>query len=77
MKMFLTRIGFNSQVVVTGDITQIDLEKKKDSGLLAVSKFLTNIKGIKFNELKKSDVVRNPLVKEIINAYEIFEKDSE
>ena len=77
MKMFLTRIGFNSQVVVTGDITQIDLEKKKDSGLLAVSKFLTDINGIKFNELKKSDVVRNPLVKEIINAYEIFEKDSE
>jgi phosphate starvation-inducible PhoH-like protein len=77
MKMFLTRIGFNSRVVVTGDITQIDLEKKKDSGLLAVSKFLTNIKGIKFNELKKSDVVRNPLVKEIINAYEVFENDTE
>jgi len=54
-----------------------ELEKKKDSGLLAVSKFLTDINGIKFNELKKSDVVRNPLVKEIINAYEIFEKDSE
>ncbi|WP_369426054.1 MULTISPECIES: PhoH family protein [Oceanotoga] len=77
MKMFLTRIGFDSKVVVTGDITQIDLEKKKDSGLLTVTKFLKNIKGIKFSYLNNSDVVRNPLVKKIISAYEKYENNLE
>lgn len=75
MKMFLTRIGFNSKVVVTGDITQIDLEKKSDSGLLAVTKILNQINGVKFNEMNKDDVVRNPIVKKIIDAYEKFEND--
>ncbi|GAB6190152.1 PhoH family protein [Marinitoga arctica] len=74
MKMFLTRIGFNSRAVITGDITQIDLENKKDSGLLIVQKILKNIKGISFIELNENDVVRNPLVKEIIKAYDKFEK---
>ncbi|APT74971.1 DEAD/DEAH box helicase [Marinitoga sp. 1135] len=74
MKMFLTRIGFNSKAVITGDITQIDLENKKDSGLLAVQKILKNINGISFIELTENDVVRNPLVKEIIKAYDNFEK---
>jgi len=74
--MFLTRVGFNSKVVVTGDVTQIDLERKKDSGLLAVRNILGNIEQISFMELGKNDVVRNPLIKEIINAYEIFERDN-
>lgn len=73
MKMFLTRIGFNSKVVVTGDITQIDLDKKIDSGLLTVTKILKNINEIKFSNLTKDDVVRNPIVKEIIDAYEKYE----
>jgi phosphate starvation-inducible PhoH-like protein len=74
MKMFLTRIGFNTKAVITGDVTQIDLEKKKDSGLLSVRKVLNgSISGIKFIELSNNDVVRNPLVKEIIKAYEDYE----
>jgi len=76
MKMLLTRIGFNSKVIVNGDISQIDLEKKKDSGLLAVKEIIKNIKGISFFELKKSDIVRNPLVRKIIDAYEIFESEN-
>jgi len=74
MKMFLTRIGFNSRAIITGDITQIDLENKKDSGLLIVKKILKSIKGISFIELTENDVVRNPLVKEIIKAYDNYEK---
>lgn len=72
MKMFLTRMGFNSKVVVTGDITQIDLEKGK-SGLKEVRKILANIEGISFIHLDKTDVVRHKLVKEVIEAYEIYE----
>nr|WP_234970271.1 PhoH family protein [Marinitoga hydrogenitolerans] len=74
MKMFLTRIGFNSRAVITGDITQIDLENKKDSGLLIVQNILKKIKGISFIELTQNDVVRNPLVKEIIKAYDYYER---
>jgi len=74
MKMFLTRIGFNSKVVVTGDITQIDLEKRNDSGLLTIKKILgENIDGIKFIELQEEDVVRNPLVRQIVKAYDEYE----
>ncbi|MGB4714467.1 MAG: PhoH family protein [Defluviitoga tunisiensis] len=76
MKMFLTRIGFNSKVVVTGDITQIDLEKRNDSGLLSIKKVLgENIEGIKFIELQEEDVVRNPLVRRIIKAYDNYENN--
>ncbi|MGB4723251.1 MAG: PhoH family protein [Defluviitoga tunisiensis] len=76
MKMFLTRIGFNSKVVVTGDITQIDLEKRNDSGLLSIKKILgENIEGIKFIELQEEDVVRNPLVRKIIRAYDNYENN--
>ncbi|MFY9403494.1 MAG: PhoH family protein, partial [Defluviitoga tunisiensis] len=76
MKMFLTRIGFNSRVVVTGDITQIDLEKRNDSGLLSIKKVLgENIEGIKFIELQEEDVVRNPLVRRIIKAYDNYENN--
>jgi phosphate starvation-inducible protein PhoH and related proteins len=73
MKMFLTRIGYNSHAVVTGDITQIDLPQNKNSGLNQVRKILNNIKGIEFIYLTKQDVVRHELVKEIIKAYERYE----
>src|SRR6056297_2248519 len=74
MKMFLTRTGFYSKVVVTGDITQIDLKPGQQSGLLHSEKILKNIKGIHFTYLGKNEVVRHPLVKEIISAYERAEK---
>ncbi|WP_457629973.1 PhoH family protein [Oceanithermus sp.] len=70
MKMFLTRMGFNSKVVVTGDVTQIDLPASKHSGLLAAQKILKGIEGISFIYFKESDVVRHPLVARIIKAYE-------
>jgi phosphate starvation-inducible PhoH-like protein len=70
MKMFLTRIGFGSKVIVTGDITQIDLPGDKKSGLKEVIKILKNIKGIEFVFLTEKDVVRHELVQKIIKAYE-------
>lgn len=70
MKMFLTRIGFGSKAVVTGDITQIDLQGEKKSGLKEVIKILNNIKGIEFVYLTERDVVRHELVQKIIKAYE-------
>ena len=70
MKMFLTRLGFGSKIVVTGDITQIDLPKNKKSGLVEVKKILKGIDGIKFVEFKKEDVVRHRLVQDIVNAYD-------
>jgi phosphate starvation-inducible PhoH-like protein len=72
MKMFLTRLGFHSKVVVTGDITQIDLERGK-SGLVEVQHILKGIEGIAFVYLDKSDVVRHQLVRRIIEAYELAE----
>ncbi len=74
MKMFLTRMGFNSKVVITGDITQIDIENPKDSGLVKVIKILKNIDDIGIVELEKVDIVRNPIVQKIVEAYENFEK---
>ncbi len=74
MKMFLTRLGLNSQIVITGDITQIDLENKSRSGLVLSEKILSGIKGIKFIHFSEKDIVRHKLVKEIIKAYEIWEK---
>lgn len=73
MKMFLTRIGFESKSVVTGDITQIDLGRRKSSGLVSVSKILNNIKGINFNYFDSSDVVRHSIVMKIIDAYTKYE----
>ncbi|WP_423301991.1 PhoH family protein [Deferribacter thermophilus] len=73
MKMFLTRLGFNSKAVITGDITQIDLPKEKQSGLVVVKKILKDVKGIKFIEFSDKDVVRHPLVQKIIKAYEKYE----
>ncbi len=74
MKMFLTRIGFGSKAVVTGDITQIDLPKKQQSGLLDAFRVLKGIEGIGFVEFRKEDVVRHPIVQKIIQAYERFEE---
>ncbi|MBO5321304.1 MAG: PhoH family protein [Clostridia bacterium] len=70
MKMFLTRLGFNSKAVVTGDITQIDLPKGKTSGLKDAVKILKGIEGIAISKLQAKDVVRHRLVQEIIKAYE-------
>ena len=72
MKMFLTRIGFGTKAVITGDVTQIDLQKDRKSGLIEIQKILTNIKGIEFTFFTSVDVVRHPLVQKIINAYEKF-----
>ena len=69
MKMFLTRIGVNSKAIIAGDMTQIDIPKKNQSGLVNALKILKNIKNIGFCELTESDVVRHPLVKKIIRAY--------
>lgn len=73
MKMFLTRIGQGSKAVITGDVTQIDLEDKSKSGLLRVKNIISGIKGIKFIKLSSKDVVRHKLVLDIINAYEKYE----
>ena len=70
MKMVLTRIGFDSCAVITGDVTQIDLPGTQKSGLIQAERILTGIKGIAFRHFSKADVVRHPLVQEIIHAYE-------
>ncbi|MCB2182204.1 MAG: PhoH family protein [Desulfobulbaceae bacterium] len=74
MKMFLTRIGFNSKAVITGDITQIDLPHDRGSGLIHAAKVLKRVKGISFSYFTDIDVVRHPLVQAIIRAYEKKEK---
>ena len=74
MKMFLTRIGFGSKAVITGDNTQIDLPDGKRSGLKEAKKVLKNIEGLEFASLSDRDVVRHPLVQKIIAAYERYEK---
>ena len=73
MKMFLTRLGFNSKMVITGDITQIDLRNNVKSGLKQVQEILNGIKEIKFIVMDSTDVCRHPLVQKIIDAYEIYE----
>jgi phosphate starvation-inducible PhoH-like protein len=77
MKMFLTRIGFNSKAVITGDITQIDLPSDRISGLIESKNILQNIDGIKFVFFSKRDVVRHKLVQEIIRAYEDLEAEKQ
>ncbi len=73
MKMFLTRLGPNSKAIITGDITQIDLPRRDQSGLVQIQEILKNIDDITFHYFEKSDVVRHKLVKDIINAYEKFQ----
>lgn len=72
MKMFLTRIGFNSKAVITGDITQIDLNNRRDSGLIHTMEVLKDVKGISFTQFLSSDVVRHPLVQSIVEAYDRY-----
>ncbi|MGJ5674214.1 MAG: PhoH family protein [Nostochopsis sp.] len=74
MKMVLTRLGFNSRMVVTGDITQIDLPLHQESGLTVAIKILRHVEGIAFCEFSQKDVVRHSLVQRIVNAYEQYEK---
>jgi phosphate starvation-inducible PhoH-like protein len=75
MKMFLTRLGFNSKAVITGDITQIDLPEGKRSGLIDATKVLRDIEGISINFFSDKDVVRHQLVQKIIQAYEKYERE--
>jgi phosphate starvation-inducible PhoH-like protein len=76
MKMFLTRIGFGSKAVITGDITQVDLPRGTRSGLAHVVGFLEGVEGIGFTWFTPRDVVRHPLVQRIVEAYEAFENDT-
>lgn len=77
MKMFLTRIGFGSKAVITGDVTQVDLPKHIKSGLRHAVEVLDDVKGISFTFFKSKDVVRHPLVARIVNAYEAYEATEE
>ena len=77
MKMFLTRLGFGSKIVITGDITQIDLPDDKVSGLKDAVRVLSDVKDIAICQLSSADVVRHALVQQIINAYEKAEKNAE
>ena len=77
IKMFLTRVGFGSTTVVTGDITQIDLPRDKMSGLLHVLQVLKSVEGISFTFFSVRDVVRHPLVQRIVSAYEQYEKSEQ
>jgi len=70
MKMFLTRIGFGTKAVITGDVTQIDLARGQKSGLIEADRILTGVRGIAFTRFTSADVVRHPLVQKIVNAYE-------
>jgi phosphate starvation-inducible PhoH-like protein len=74
MKMFLTRIGFSSKAVITGDITQIDLPVDRPSGLIEAKNILKDVKGIQMVFFSKQDVVRHKLVQDIIKAYEELDK---
>ncbi|MDU2201698.1 MAG: PhoH family protein [Anaerococcus hydrogenalis] len=77
MKMFLTRLGYGSKAIITGDITQIDLPRGKNSGLKSASRILRNVRGIEFMEFSGVDVVRHPLVQRIIEAYDKADKEKE
>lgn len=77
MKMFLTRLGYGSKAIITGDVTQIDLPRGKQSGLKTVLRILAGVKGIGITYLNKNDIVRHPLVQRIIDAYEKYEKTNE
>jgi phosphate starvation-inducible PhoH-like protein len=69
MKMFLTRLGFNSKMVVTGDVTQIDLDRERRSGLVVIGDILAGVEGIEFVRFGGEDVVRHKLVQRIVAAY--------
>ncbi len=73
MKMFLTRIGFGSRAVITGDVTQIDLARHQKSGLVEVERILGQVRGIHFHHFQSDDVVRHPLVQKIVDAYDRYQ----
>ena len=75
IRMFLTRMGWNTKMIITGDMTQIDLPHSQKSGLIEVLKILNNVEGIGFVTLDRRDIVRHKLVTRIVNAYEQFDKD--
>lgn len=77
IKMFLTRLGMGSKMIVTGDVTQIDLPRTTSSGLIQVLKILRNVKGIGKVEFEKADIVRHHLVQRIVEAYERFDKEEQ
>lgn len=77
MKMFLTRIGFGSKAVITGDITQIDLAKHQKSGLIDAQHVLNNVRGIFFHHFQNEDVVRHPVVQKIVDAYARYDQGRE
>jgi phosphate starvation-inducible PhoH-like protein len=74
MKMFLTRIGFGSKAVITGDVTQIDLARGQKSGLIEARRVLSEVRGIAFQDFLAEDVVRHPLVQKIVSAYETYDQ---
>jgi phosphate starvation-inducible PhoH-like protein len=74
IKMFLTRLGFNSKMIVTGDMTQIDLPPTQQSGLIHAMRTLKNVKGISFIEFNKKDIIRHKLVSRIVEAYDNLEQ---
>jgi phosphate starvation-inducible PhoH-like protein len=76
MQMFLTRLGFGSKVVVTGDVTQIDLPRDQASGLIQVRDILSSIEGIGFVEFSHEDVVRHKLVQRIVEAYKLHAEET-
>ncbi len=76
MKMFLTRIGFGTKAVITGDVTQIDLARGQKSGMVEARHILAGVRGIAFSVFQSDDVVRHPLVARIVNAYEAYEQDA-
>jgi enoyl-CoA hydratase/carnithine racemase len=75
MKMFLTRLGFGSKAVVTGDITQVDLPTGRGSGLIEVQKVLRGVEGVAFCPFSEVDVVRHPLVQEVVRAYDVYDAE--
>ena len=75
IKMFLTRLGFNSKMIVTGDMTQIDLPASQQSGLIHAMRVLKNVKGISFIEFNKKDIIRHKLVSRIVEAYDELDKE--
>ena len=76
MKMFLTRLGIGSKAIINGDVTQIDLNANKHSGLIQATKILNNVAGIGFTYFDDSDIVRHPLVRKIIGAYDTIDKEN-
>ena len=76
IRMFLTRMGWNTKMIITGDMTQIDLPRETRSGLHEAIRVLKNVKGISFVELNAKDIVRHKLVTRIVNAYDAFDKNN-